>query len=234
MLPQQSYSVSAYHIKPNRTIMFFFSFTSLFCNIMFVFTFWDLKFGVLSVCQERFMICWVTAENVRSSTERDSGTNIAYSSLSLPLVPNSSSENHTIWIHIKPFMSDHLIHCCWSSQENRIPQLCRYFTKKHHPFQIPATLSTVHRHIFIFWKKRKTVYDLRWRGENIRLILHRWGELMVFIQFIFYTLCTLIHKDANIQLILCFTLHWFSRGNIYHALSHTELPKREITFSESS
>lgn len=37
----------------------------------------------------------------------------------------------------------------------------------HHLFQIPG-LSTVHRHIyFLKRKKNKTVYDLRWRGENI-------------------------------------------------------------------
>lgn len=99
---------------------------------------------------------------------------------------------------------------------------------KNLPFQIPTSLSTVHRHIFIFWKQR--LYIWRWCGKNTRLILHRWGELMVFIQFIFFTLCTLIHKDANIQLVLYFTLHWFSRGNIYHAPSHSHLPKREITF----
>lgn len=92
------------------------------------------------------------------------------------------------------------------SERSTPPQLCRYLTHPpekthhHHSFQIPTTLSTVHRHIFIFWKqrkKKKTVYDLRWRGENTRLIPHCWGELMVFIQFIFFTLCTLIHKDAN-------------------------------------
>lgn len=115
------------------------------------------------------------------------------------------------------------------------PPLCRYLKKKkkHHPFQIPATLSTVHRHIFIFWKEKKeTVYDLRRRGETVRLTLHRWGELMVFIQFIFYTLCTLIYKDADIQLTLCFALHWFFRRNIHHTLPHTELPERDITFPE--
>lgn len=43
-----------------------------------------------------------------------------------------------------------------------------------------------------------------------RLIPHLWGRLMVFIQFIFFTLCTLIHKDADTQLVLCFTPHWLS------------------------
>lgn len=35
----------------------------------------------------------------------------------------------------------------------------------------------------------------------------------------FYTLCTLIHTDADMQLRLCFTLHHFSGGSIHHTLA---------------
>lgn len=43
-------------------------------------------------------------------------------------------------------------------------------------------LSALYIGIYLFFgKKKKTLYYLRWRGENRRLILHRWGELMVFI-----------------------------------------------------
>lgn len=34
-------------------------------------------------------------------------------------------KNHIVSIHIKPFMSDCQNYCCWSSQDNHIPQLCR-------------------------------------------------------------------------------------------------------------
>lgn len=34
-------------------------------------------------------------------------------------------KNHIVSIHIKPFMSDCQSYCCWSSQDNHIPQLCR-------------------------------------------------------------------------------------------------------------
>lgn len=56
---------------------------------------------------------------------------------------------------------------------------------------------------------------------------------MVFIQFIFNTLCTLIHKDADIQLIMLHSALVF-QGNMHHALSRTELRERENVFSRSS
>lgn len=164
--------------------------------------------------------------NVCSSTVFDSGKNI--------LLARSASGSYFIFtepyclnpyrtFYVWPFESLLLI----ISKEPQPPALQIFHTqeKNNHPFQIPATLSTVHRHIFIFWKQG--LYDLRWRGENTRLILHRWGELMVFIQFIFFTLCTLIHKDANLQLVLCFTLHWFSRET-YIMLHSIQISPREI------
>lgn len=157
-----------------------------------------------------------------------------YSSLGLHLVLILSSENYIVWIHIKPFMSDRLNTVCGSSQENYVPQLCRYLTHKKTTTHFKSLwLSALYIGIYLFFgkKKKKTVFDLKWRGENISLILHRWGELMVFIQFIFYTLCTLIHKDADIQLILCFTLHWFSGKHTSHSFSYRTPQEREIKFS---
>lgn len=57
---------------------------------------------------------------------------------------------------------------------------------------------------------------------------------MVFIQFVFFTLCTLIHKDANNTAHIMFrsALVFPGTHNIYHALSRAQLPERDVTFSE--
>lgn len=92
-----------------------------------------------------------------------------YSSLGLHLVPISSSENYIVWIQIKPFMSDRFNHCMWIiSREPRPPALQIFHRKKHQPFQIPATLSTVHRHIFIFEKRKKdsVLFEMTWQEHK--------------------------------------------------------------------
>lgn len=75
------------------------------------------------------------------------------------------------------------------------------------------------------------MYDLRWRGEYVRLILHRWGELMVFIHFIFDTLCTLIHR-CQYTSSLCFSMCSGFPGKTsiaFASLSHTRFPQDRQT-----
>lgn len=82
--------------------------------------------------------------------------------------PYSSTENHIVWIHIKPFMPDCLNCCGWSSPEMQRPP--GFADTRLLPFEIPppATLSTVRRHIYIFFKEKGLCTILSWRGENTR------------------------------------------------------------------
>lgn len=109
-----------------------------------------------------------------------------------------------------------------------------YISQKQHHFK-SLPLSALYIDIYLFFEIKKKTKRLCTLWDDVAstwVILHRWGELMVFIQFIFYTLCTLIHTDADIQLVLCFTRHWFFfPGGTSITLSHgwhAELPEREM------
>lgn len=89
------------------------------------------------------------------------------------------------------------------------------------PVRIRTALSTVHRHIFIF-EKNKNKKGLCTIGDDVARawdILHRWGELMIFIPFIFHTLCTLIQADADYTARIMFHSASVFLGNFY--LSHS-------------
>lgn len=87
------------------------------------------------VCQERFMICLMWSHNRRCSLiygtwlwEKHTLRLVCIWSLFL------SSENHIVWIHIEPFMSDHLNHLLLIiSREARPPALQIFHTKKTPP-----------------------------------------------------------------------------------------------------
>lgn len=116
------------------------------------------------VCQERFMICLTFAR-----LQFSSGKKILL--WFLHLVPISPSENHIVWIHIKPFyVSDHLNRCCPSSQENRRPPPPSFaaISQNKNPthFKSPR-LSSLYIGIYLFLDKEKRLCtNLRWCGEN--------------------------------------------------------------------
>lgn len=190
---------------------------------MFVFAFWDFKFGVLFVYQERFMIClmWSQTANVLSSTVRDSWK-------SMLLIWSASGP---YFIFREPyciaFYSISSLLClivwitvCASSQENHVPQLWRYLAKKKHPFQIP-----VHSHIFIFGKEKKDSvwFEMTWREHKTDPALPRGVNGIYSVYFLHavhinpqrcrYTAHIMFHSALVFQ------------GNIHHTLSHTELSR---------
>lgn len=204
--------------KPAGPSYVFFS-----SHIMFVFTFWDF------FCQERFMICLMWSHNKKCSIifgmwlwEKHSPHLVCICSLF-----------HLQWTVLFESISSLLCLIVWITVVNHLKRMASpsFAKKKKNTTHFKSLqLSALYIDIYLFFgRKKKTVYDLRWRGTNMRLILHRWGELMVFIHFIFDTLCTLIHADADTQLLLRFTLHWFSRETsiTLASLSNTELPERE-------
>lgn len=218
--------------------VFFFCFVPhiIVLNIMFVFTFWDLKFGVffcfLFVCQERFMICFITwfwekKKNNALLTRSTSGPHFIYRE---PYCLNLYRDFFFF------FMSDHLNHCR-SSQENHAPpqplQLCRHFT--HRPFQPPSPprLSALYIGIYLFfWKRREKKpqdcvrFEMTWREHETDPASLR-GVNGIYSVYFLHAVHINPQRTPIRRSYYVSPRIGFFRWNIHHAPSRAELPTRD-------
>lgn len=148
--------------------------------------------------------------------------------------PYSSTENHIVWIHIKPFMSDCLNCCGWSSPEMQRPP--GFADTRLLPFEIPPPrLSALYDDIFIFFLKRKDcvrfwVDVARTRGPipaSLRGVNDIYSVYFLHAVHINPRRC---RYTTHIMFHSCIVF-FFPGNNIYHALasfSYRTLPPREI------
>lgn len=87
------------------------------------------------------------------------------------------------------------------------PQLLPLLHTNARHFKNPTTLSTAHTYIYL----KQTACDGRWRGKKHRTDPASLREVNgIYSAYFLHAALINLHRCQYIQLVLCFTRHWFS------------------------